>query len=307
MPRIELVPDEHGGVTVLRDGHPQSYIALDDPEGLVFEYVQHLAAALDALLPVTSYPRLTVTHVGGAGLSLPRWLEATRPGSPQVVLEPDAELTEVVRRELPLPRGHRIRVRATGGREGIGALRDGTADALVLDAFDAGQVPAELQTTDFFAECWRVLAPHGVLLMNCPDDPGLRHLGRVAASIRAASAAGARSAATVRDDLDADGPARAAEVADVAGVAEVADVAVIAMRDVLKGRRYGNAVLLATRAGLGAAEIDELRRQIARWPFPSGVIAPAELVRRTTGATPFTDPAEVTSPTAPDPGAWRVR
>jgi hypothetical protein len=32
---------------------------------------------------------LAVTHVGGAGLTLARYVQHTRPGSPQIVLEPD--------------------------------------------------------------------------------------------------------------------------------------------------------------------------------------------------------------------------
>ncbi|MBA2696071.1 MAG: hypothetical protein H0U62_09605, partial [Actinobacteria bacterium] len=101
-------------------GHPQSHVQPDDPTLLVFEYVQHLAMVLDTLPP----GRLGVTHVGGAGLTLARYVEHTRPGSPQIVLEPDAALTELVRREVPLPRGHRIRVRPVDGRTGVAALKD---------------------------------------------------------------------------------------------------------------------------------------------------------------------------------------
>src|SRR5699024_1205986 len=100
---IDFVPDEHGGMTVTVDGHPQSHVDLEDPEGLVFEYVQHMAAVIDA-----GFPRpdpIGVTHVGGAGLTLARWVHATRPGSPQIVLEPDEQLTAQVRERLPLPRG----------------------------------------------------------------------------------------------------------------------------------------------------------------------------------------------------------
>src|SRR5215204_5077645 len=111
-------------VTVLLDGYPQSAVDLDDPQHLDFEYVQHLALCIDTL---AAGGPLRVTHVGGAGLTLARWVHATRPGSPQVVLEPDAALTEAVRRELPLPRRHRIRVRPVDGLAGIAALRDGSA------------------------------------------------------------------------------------------------------------------------------------------------------------------------------------
>jgi hypothetical protein len=70
--RIEL--DEHGGSTVLVDGYPQSYVSLSDPGLLVFGYVQHLGAVLDSL---PDGP-IAVTHVGGAAMTLPRYVQHTR-------------------------------------------------------------------------------------------------------------------------------------------------------------------------------------------------------------------------------------
>ncbi|WP_338749837.1 spermidine synthase [Janibacter alittae] len=268
---IEFVPDEHGGVTVMRDGHPQSHVDLADPEHLVFEYVQHMAAAIDAAFPGSD--PIGVTHVGGAGLSMPRWVHATRPGSPQIVLEPDEQVTAAVRAELPLPRGHRIRVRPQLGRPGVAALKDDSAHVVLVDAFDEGRVPPDLQTLEFFTEVARVLRPDGFVAMNCPDEPGWRHVKDVAAGLREAFAPGG-------------------------------SLALVAMRDVMKGRRYGNTVLIAS---LGTVDADEVRRQVGRWPFPSGVLAGAELTRRTNGGTPITDGDARPSPAAPDPGVWRTR
>lgn len=271
MAEVELVLDEQGGVTVMRDGHPQSHVDVDDPGHLVFEYVQHIAAVLDAVHPDPD--PIGVTHVGGAGLTLPRWVQATRPGSPQIVLEPDDSLTALVRAELPLARGHRIRVRPQLGRPGVEALRDDAAHALVVDAFDAGRVPADLQTVEFFEQVARVLRPDGVLVMNSPDEPGWRHLADVVAGARAA--------------FGPDG-----------------SLALVAMRDVIKGRRYGNVVVVASHRPL---DVDEIRRQVGRWPFPSGVLAGAELARRTAAGRALTDGTARPSPAAPAPGAWRVR
>lgn len=271
MAEIEFVPDEHGGVTVMRDGHPQSHIDIEDPDHLVFEYVQHMAAVLDTLFPGSD--PVGVTHVGGAGLTLPRWVQTTRPGSPQIVLEPDEVLTAAVREELPLPRGHRIRVRPQLGRPGVEALKDASAHAVVVDAFDEGRVPADLQTVEFFGHAARVLRPDGVLVMNSPDEPGWHHLANVLAGMRA-------------------------------GFGPSGSLALIAMRDVLKGRRYGNAVLVAAHRPL---DLDEIRRQVARWPFPSGVLAGPALTKRTSAGRPLTDGESHPSPAAPDPGQWRVR
>ena len=265
---VDFVPDEHGGVTVMRDGHPQSHVDLEDPGHLVFEYVQHMAATIDAAFPGDD--PIGVTHVGGAGLTLARWVHTTRPGSPQIVLEPDEALTAAVREELPLPRGHRIRVRPQLGRAGVAALRDASAHVVLVDAFDEGRVPADLQTVEFFGEVARVLRDDGVLAMNCPDEPGWQHLRDVVA--------GAREA--------------------------FAHVAVVAMRDVAKGRRYGNTLLVASPRPL---DLDELRRQVNRWPFPSSVLGTTELARRTAGGTPIPDAEQRPGTLAPEPGAWRRR
>ena len=268
---VEFVPDEHGGVTVMRDGHPQSHVDPEDPGHLVFEYIQHMAAVIDATFPAPD--PIGVTHVGGAGLTLPRWVHTTRPGSPQIVLEPDEALTAAVREQLPLPRGHRIRVRPQLGRPGVAALKDDSAHAVLVDAFDEGRVPHDLQTVEFFADAARVLRSDGILVMNSPDEPGWRHLADVVA--------GAREAFSPNGSL-----------------------ALIAMRDVIKGRRYGNTALLASHRPI---DLDEVRRQVGRWPFPSGVLGGKELGRRTSGGKPLTDADPRPSPAAPDPGAWRVR
>ncbi len=254
-------------VTVMLDGHPQSAVDLDDPMVLEFEYVQHLALAVDALCPGGP---LRVTHIGGAGLTLPRWVQHLRPGSPQIVLEPDGGLTEAVRRELPLPRGHRIRVRERDGLTGLSELAAGSADLIVLDAYAAGRVPAELTTVEALREMRRVLTERGLLLANLADAPGLRYAARVAA--------GARQ--------------------------EVGPAALVALHEVLKGRRFGNVVLAASPAPIDARE---LRWASARAAVPTGVWDDEELTRRVPGATAY---AASTSDLAPSPdppqaGRWR--
>ena len=256
-------------VTVVLDDHPQSAVDLDDPGVLEFEYVQHLALALDTLCPAGP---LRTTHVGGGGLTLPRYLQHTRPGSPQIVLEPAASLTEAMRRELPLPRGHRIRVRPVTGEDGVAALADGSADLLVLDAFDGGRVPAGLTTLEWMGEVRRVLASGGLFLANVPDEWGAKYLGRVAA-----------------------------------GASEVfGHVAEVALHEVLKGRRFGNHVLVAST---GPLDLYSLRRAAASAPLPTGIRTGDDLARRAPGSRPFSAAAADTSPSPepPDRRGWRRR
>jgi spermidine synthase len=232
MGRVELLADvdRPGGWLLTVDRIRQSYVDLDDPTYLDFEYMQAFADVLDAL------PRgpLAVTHVGGAGCTLARYIAVTRPGSPQIVLEPDTALTELVRARLPLPRGHRIRIRPVDGRRGVAALRDASADVVVLDAFHGGRVPAELTTAEFLADVARVLRPSGILLANVADGPPVTYSRRLAAAARAA----------------------------------LPETLVIADPSVVKGRRFGNVVLAAARRDLPVAAA---QRAAAAAPFPRTV------------------------------------
>lgn len=265
---VQFVTDESGGVTVLVDGHPQSYVDLADPEHLAFEYIAQMAFALDTLCP--SGP-LRVTHVGGAGLTLARYLAHTRPGSAQIVLEPDQATTDAVRRELPLPRGHRIRVRAVDGAAGVLALADSSADVVVLDAYAEGRVPAELGAVDFLGQVARVLRPDGLFLANVADEPARGYVRRFAAGCLAVG---------------------------------LSRVSLLATHDVAKGRRFGNTVLVA-----GAAEydVDSLRRAGARCLFPTSVRGGAEVTGWLGGARAFTAADAERSPVPPQYGSWRAR
>lgn len=271
-------PDGHGGWTVMLDGQPQSHVDLTDPGLVTFEYVQHFTLAIGACAPAAP-TALRVTHVGGAGLTLARWVQHTRPGSPQIVLEPNAALTMAVRERLPLPRGHRIRVRPLDGRTGVSGLAPGSADVVVLDAYAAGRVPAELATPAFLADVARVLTPGGLLLANLADEPGLRWAARF--------------------------------LATGAAIERFGEMAVMATHDVLKGRRFGNLVAAAARLADDPArpylDLEMLRRAVASAPIPTGIRSGAEVTRLIAGARPFTDADVLASPVPPDPGAWRVR
>ena len=248
---VELLEDidRPSGYLLLIDRVRQSYVDLEDPTFLDFGYVESFADVLAELPPGP----LAVTHIGGGACTLARWVAVTRPGSPQIVLEPDAAVTELVRARLPFPREARIRVRAVDGRTGVAALKDASADVVVLDAFHGGRVPPELTTLEFMTQVARVLKPTGVLLANIADGPPLRYAARVAATV-----------ARVLPEL-----------------LVVADPAVV------KRRRFGNVVLTASVAPLPA---DEIRRAAARAAFPRSVVASLGDARVLTEVDPMRSP-----------------
>lgn len=172
---MEIVPAERPGSYYVRmDDMPQSHVDLEDPTRLVIDYVRHFGDLVDAMPPGP----LRVVHIGGAGLTLPRYVHATRPGSRQIVLEPVAAITELVRRDLPLPRRSGISVRPVDGRSGLEAVT--RADLVVLDAFAAAETPAELVTAEALA---RMLEIASTVAINLVDRAPFAFVRRVIASL----------------------------------------------------------------------------------------------------------------------------
>ncbi|MEV7331575.1 fused MFS/spermidine synthase [Micromonospora sp. NPDC093244] len=265
----ELVPspDRAGSWTLLLNGAPQSHVDLTDPTHLEFEYVRRLAAAVDLLAPPGE--PLRVLHLGGGALTLPRYVSATRPGSTQRVSEVDGALVELVRRALPWPTDTRLRVRVEDARAVLAATRDASYDVVVADVFAGARTPAHLTSVEYATEAARVLRPAGWYLANLADGPPLRHArGQVA---------------TVRSVLP-----RACLIGDAA---------------VLRGRRYGNLVLVAGRT---TPPVPELTRRAAGDWFPGRVVAGDELDRFVGGAAVVRD-ADATGSDPPPPGLFSVR
>ncbi len=241
-------------------GTPQSHVDLDDPTHLHFEYVARMGAVIDRLR-MPGQP-LTAVHLGAGALTIPRYIEATRPGSRQQVIELEPALVELVKTNLPLPRGAAIRTRVGDAREGLGRLPaalTGAVDLLVSDVYAGSQTPAHLTTIEFYRAAAALLAPDGVLLVNVADGAGL--------------AFARRQVATVRSVLP--------------------HTVVLAEVQVLRGRRFGNLVVAASAAALST---EWLPRLMAAGPHPAKVAQGAELDEFVRGARIATDADATPSP-----------
>nr|WP_104530718.1 fused MFS/spermidine synthase [Wenjunlia vitaminophila] len=259
----ELVPDRDRprAWTLLVDGAPQSHVDLDDPGRLSFEYQRRLGHAADLVAPAGQPVR--AVHLGGGGLTLARYLAATRPGSRQRVVEWDAELVRLVREALPWPRGWQIRVRTDDARAGLARVPDGWADLLVADVYAGARTPAHLTTVEFLTDAARALRPGGTYAANLVDGPPLAFTRSQVATVRAV----------------------------------FPEVCAYADPSVLRGRRYGNVILLGSSAPL---DVTGLAGRVARDPFPGRVVHGDELNRFTAGASPVLDAGAVDSPRPPD-------
>ena len=258
----ELVPDADRprSWTLVVNGTPQSHVDLDDPAYLDFEYVRRLGHVTDLAAPAGR--PLRVLHLGGGGLTLARYVAATRPRSSQQVVEIDAALIDVVRRRLPLEHGARVRIRTGDAREVLSRAPADTFDLVICDVYAGGRTPAHLTSAEFVAAAARVLRPAGLFAANVADGAPL-------AFARA-------QAATLRSVLP--------------------EVCLIADPGVLRGRRFGNLILVGGRV---EPPVAALTRLAAGDPFPGRVLYGLELTKFIAGATPVTDDTARPSPSPP--------
>jgi spermidine synthase len=264
--RVELLADldRPGSWMLLVDGISQSHVDLGDPRHLDLEYMQRLGHLID--LAAAAGTPLRVLHLGAGGLTLARYVAATRPGSRQLAVEADAEVARLVRQRLPLGRAQpgtgRIGVRLGDARATLEKLAAGSFDVVVADVFAGDRTPAHLTSVEFTTAAAAVLAPTGVYAVNVGDGPPLAHArGRVAA-VRAV----------------------------------FPHVCVMAEPAVLRGRRFGNLVVVGSHRELPLAG---LTRRLAADPFPARLVAGAELDQFIAGAAPITDALAGPSPPMP--------
>ncbi len=270
--RAVIEPDRWvpGAYTLIVDGTPQSHVNLEDPTQLFFEYVQRMGQVIDRL-KLPGEP-ITAVHLGAGGLTLPRYIEATRPGSRQQVIELESDLVDLVRTTLPWSRRASIRIRYGDAREVLARLPNGlhgAVDLVVVDIFAGARTPAHVTSAEFYGSVAPLLSTDGIVLVNIADGPGL------------AFARG--QAATLGSVID--------------------HVAALAEATILKGRRFGNVVLAGSRTPL---PLDWMPQLLAGGPHPAKILSGRELEHWIAGAHVVTDETAVASP-LPSASVFRTR
>lgn len=259
-----------GAILLTVDGTPQSHVNLRDPGELFFEYVRRIGHVIDLFRPPGE--PISALHLGGGAFTLPRYVEATRPDSRQQVVELESRLVELVRKAAPLPKRASIRVRHGDAREVLSRLPAGmlgAMDLVVVDVFAGSRTPAHVSSTEFYGLIGPLLAPDGLVVVNATDGAGL---------------AFARG-----------------QAATLGSVFET--VAAIGEPQTLKGRRFGNVVLIASAGAPALHEdrnpLDWLPRLLAGGPHPARMLAGRELSDWMGGAKPVSDADAAASPEPP--------
>jgi spermidine synthase len=242
------------------DDTPQSHIDLADPTALHFDYIARMGHIIDAAFP--SGDPITALHLGAGGLTLPRYIDATRSGSRQQVVEIERDLIDFVREHCPLPRGASIRCRYGDARAVMAALPKGLlgqVDLVVVDVFHGARTPAHVTSVEFYTAVKALLTPNGVVVVNVTDGPPL---------------------AFARGQL--------ATMRFVFG-----DAFATAEQGVANAKRFGNVVLAATSTGVVPAWVSGL---VGKGPHSAAVIAGSDARAWSASATVVTDNTATPSP-----------
>ena len=178
----KVVPDpiRPSGRTLVMDTLFHSYVDLEDPTYLEFSYTRAFASVIDA---VKQEPTLDALHIGGGGFTIPRYVDYTRPGSDNLVLEIDEAVVELDVERLGLELGDGIEAHIGDGRVALREQADSSRDVVVEDAFGGLAVPWHLTTLETAEEIRRILRPDGIYLVNVIDFAPLRFARAEAATI----------------------------------------------------------------------------------------------------------------------------
>ncbi len=227
---ITTDPDRATGRTLVLDGLRHSYLDLEDPTHLEFSYVQAMASVTDTAF--TPSEPLTAYHLGAGGLTLPRYLAATRRGTASRVSEIDAGVVDADVRLLggALPEG--VEVAVEDGRLAVADLEPETLDLVVGDAFGGVSVPWHLATVEALTGLEQAMVGDGVYVANLIDF----------------------------------GPLDFARAAVATTGAVFDHVALLADPQVLAGEAGGNLVVVASPAGIDVgAVVGRMRERDLGW------------------------------------------
>ncbi|SEB93540.1 Spermidine synthase [Nocardioides exalbidus] len=216
---VDADPLRASGQVLVLDGLRHSYVD-DDPTFLEFSYVQAMASVVDTAFPEGD--PLDAYYLGAGGLTLPRYVAATRPGSANLVSEIDGGVVEVDRELLGDDFPASTDVRIEDGRLALDDLEPASRDLVVGDAFGGISVPWHLATEEVLAGIERALGADGVYVANVIDNAPL-----------AFARAYVRTTAEVFDE-----------------------VALLAAPEVLAGTGGGNLVVVASQQPVDLAAVE---------------------------------------------------
>ncbi len=182
---IRVLDDPPGssGRLLMLDDVMHSHVDLRDPTLLKFAYATISVSVIDAIAP--GHGAVSALQIGGGGFTMPRYLQATRPGSRIDVLELDPAVLDTARQDLGLRTGPNLSVDVGDARLLVRKKPPSSYDFILGDAFASRSVPWHLTTREFLTRIRSLLRPSGAYVMNLIDSGDLRFLKAEAATMLA--------------------------------------------------------------------------------------------------------------------------
>jgi hypothetical protein len=213
---VELLADAErpAGWWLMVGGSEQSFVDLDDPSHLEFEYVQMMSYVVETAFP-DDLP-LAALHLGGGLCTVPRWVADRYPGSKQTVAEVSDEIAAITR---SLGSIARVKLVVDDALRVLDRTRAGSIDLLVCDVYNGPETETSVYPHDALASARAALRDDGLYVCNVSDAAPFGFARTVAATLRGL----------------------------------FAEVVVLVEPAVLRGRRSGNLVLAAADRGFDLA------------------------------------------------------
>jgi spermidine synthase len=216
--RVELLRDAErpAGWWLMVGASEQSFVDIDDPSHLEFEYVQLMSYVIETAF-AEDVP-LASLHLGGGLCTVPRWIAERYPGSPQRIAEASAEIAGLALSLDPNPKFDLV---VTDAMDELTATSQGSLDLLVSDVYTGPDTVMSVYPLPALQAAHAALQDDGLYVCNISDATPFALAKTVVATLR-----------TV-----------------------FSDVVLLVEPAVLRGRRSGNLVLAASDLALDRADL----------------------------------------------------
>jgi spermidine synthase len=144
-------------------GEIQSEMLANDPNFLLLSYTR----AMMAFLLFYRVPR-RIAIIGLGGGSMPKWCYQQLPAADITVVE-ISPMVISLREQFYIPADdYRFRVICGDGADYVASTED-LPEVLFVDGFDIHGQPPQLCSEEFYEDCYRALAPDGLMVVNLCD------------------------------------------------------------------------------------------------------------------------------------------
>lgn len=177
-PAVEVFEKSGGLALALGSETLQSLMDTREPTRLMLEYTRAMMGGL-----LWGEPQ-RVLHLGLGGGSMLRFLRHYFPAMQHTVVELDADVIEAAHEHFLIPRtADNLRIIQGDGVEFVQSS-EAYFDWILVDAFDAWQMVADMAREPFLHDCRQLLNPRGVLTLNFwRSDPHFAQRCRVVSHV----------------------------------------------------------------------------------------------------------------------------